>query len=277
MKQFVFITLLMCFDCFSGLQADTLPSYPLEFSQVRQIHSKSNNKDYELYIRLPGSYENTKTKYPLIIINDVKYGFPIASGIMHLMGGVDIKEAILVGISYSKGDSGDLSRTRDYTPTNTMERPVSGHAKNYVQFIGEQVIPEIQKHYRVDNNNKIFVGHSFGGLLGSYILFNKPEMFDHYILGSPSLWYDDKVMFELESKYATQHKDLKANVVSYVGSEENNYYPMTDNLLAFEKILRSRHYPNLKMHVEVLEGETHYSVFPGLLSKGLRAVIPLKK
>lgn len=254
--------------------ADTLPAYPLEFSQVRQIHSESNNKDYELYIRLPNSYENTKTNYPLIIINDVKYGLPIASGIMHLMGGVDIKEAILVGISYSKGDSGDLSRTRDYTPTNTLERPGSGQAKNYMQFIGDQVIPEIKKYYRIDDNNKVFVGHSFGGLLGIYILFNKPEMFDHYVLGSPSLWYDDKVMFDLEAKYAAQHKDLEANVVSYVGSKENNYRTMVDDLLDFEKILRSRQYPGLKLHVEVLADETHYSVFPALLSKGLVKVIP---
>lgn len=84
---------------------------------MRQIHAQSNNKDYELYIRLPNSYANTKSTYPLIVINDVKYAFPIASGMMHLMGDVDIKEAILVGTSYSKGDRGDFRRRRDYTPT----------------------------------------------------------------------------------------------------------------------------------------------------------------
>lgn len=275
MKRLFFTTAFLLAASLN-LQANSLPAYMLEFSEVRQLHANAINKDYELYIRLPNSYATTKKKYPLILINDVKYAFPIASGMMHLMGGNDIQEAILVGISYSKGDAGDLSRTRDYTPTNTKERPVSGHADNYVTFIADQVIPEIQKHYRVDNNNKIFVGHSFGGLLGTYILFHQPELFDHYILGSPSLWYDDKVMFDMEAGYAKTHKDLKANVVSYVGSNENNVYPMVDNLLAFEKMLNARNYPQLRLHVEVLKDEKHHSVFPVLLSKGLREVIPLK-
>ena len=269
---------LLALCCALQVQADenSLPAYPLEFSQVRQIHAQSNNKDYELYIRLPNSYVNTKTNYPLIVINDVKYAFPIASGMMHLMGGVDIKEAILVGISYSKGDTGDFSRTRDYTPTHTPERPVSGHAKDYVQFIASQVIPKMKKHYRVDDRHKVFVGHSFGGLLGTYILTHQPELFDHYILGSPSLWYDDKVMFEMEANYAKQHKDMKANVAFFVGSKENITRLMVDDLLAFETQLRSRQYLNLKISVEVLQGETHYSVFPALLSKGLVKVIPKK-
>lgn len=267
---------LCCFALQAQADENSLPAYSLEFSQVRQIHAQSNNKDYELYIRLPNSYANTKINYPLIVINDVKYAFPIASGMMHLMGGVDIKEAILVGISYSKGDSGDFSRRRDYTPTAMADRPGSGHAKDYIQFIGQQIIPEIKKHYRVDDKNKVFVGHSYGGLLGTYILTHQPELFDHYILGSPSLWYDDKVMFEMEANYAKQHKDMKANVAFFVGSNENNTPPMVDDLLAFETQLRSRQYPNLKMTVEVLQGETHYSVFPALLSKGLVKVIPKK-
>lgn len=276
MKRIVCCISLVMFAYSSGLQANSysMPAYTLEFSQVRQIHSESNNKDYELYIRLPNSYANTKTNYPLIIINDVKYAFPIASGIMHLMGGVDIKEAILVGISYSKGDSGDFSRRRDYTPTAMEDRPGSGHAKEYIQFIGQQIIPEIKKHYRVDDKNKVFVGHSYGGLLGAYILTHQPELFDHYVLGSPSLWYDDGVMFKMEADYAKQHKDMKANVAFFVGSNENNIRSMVDDLLAFEIQLRGRQYPNLNMTVEVLQGETHYSVFPALLSKGLVKMIP---
>ena len=265
---------LCCPALYGQANENVLPAYSLEFSQVRQIHSESNNKEYELYIRLPNSYATTKTNYPLIVINDVKYAFPIASGMMHLMGGVDIKEAILVGISYSKGDSGDLSRRRDYTPTAMADRPGSGNAKEYVQFIGQQIIPEIKKYYRVDDKNKVFVGHSYGGLLGAYILTHQPELFDHYVLGSPSLWYDNEVMFKMEADYAKQHKDMKANVAFFVGSNENNYRPMVDDLLEFETQLRARQYPNLKMTVEVLQGETHYSVFPALLSKGLVKVIP---
>lgn len=48
-------------------------------------------------------------------------------------------------------------------------------------------------------------------------------------------------------------------------------------MLAMEKQLRSRNYEGLSLRVEVVQGENHHSVFPGLLSKGLMATLPLKK
>jgi predicted alpha/beta superfamily hydrolase len=204
------------------------------------------------------------------------------------MGDRVVKEAIVVGVSYSKGDDSTISRTRDYTPTyspnepnghSTAARKVSGHAKEYTAFLADQVIPLMQQHYRVDSSNKIFVGHSFGGLLGSYILVNRPEIFDHYIIGSPSLWYDKKVIFEMERQYAQKHKTLKAHAMIYVDDNDDspNNKKMAEDVLAFEKVLRSRNYSGLDLQVEIIKGENHHSVFPGLLSRGLMAAIPLKK
>lgn len=252
------------------------------------IHAKSNNKDYELYIQLPQSYQETTATYPLIVVNDSRFAFPITNGAMALMGGNVVKEAIVVGVSYAKGEDRTISRTRDYTPTYSPDEPnghsvearkVSGQAKAYANFLADQVIPLIQKKYRVDEHNKIFIGHSFGGLLGSYILVNRPEIFDHYIIGSPSLWYDNKVIFDMEKAYASKHKSLKAHAMIYVDDNDSqlNNKKMADDVLAFEKVLRSRNYTGLRLEVEVIAGENHHSVFPGLVSKGLMAAIPLDK
>lgn len=270
----------------NSVYSEELPAFNLPYSEVRSVHANSNKKDYELYIQLPASYAESTKNYPLVLVNDSRFAFPSASGAMQLMGGQVIQEAILVGISYSKGDDRGVSRTRDYTPTfspveknghSSASRLVSGHAKEYVSFIESQVIPLIQKNYRVDHKNKIFVGHSYGGLLGTYILFKKPELFTHYIIGSPSLWYDNGVMFNMEAEYAKSNKKLPVNVSMYVGSLENDYNPMVDDLLKMEKQLRSRHYSGLNLRVEVIKDENHHSVFPGLLSRGLMAAIPLKK
>lgn len=268
--------------------SEELPAFSLPHSEVRSIHANSNNKDYELYIQLPASYPESTKNYPLVLVNDSRFAFPSASGAIQLMGGQVIQEAILVGISYSKGDDRGVSRTRDYTPTfspmeksghSSASRLASGHAKEYVEFIADQVIPLLQKKYRIDPANKVFVGHSFGGLLGSYILVNRPEIFDHYIIGSPSLWYDNKVIFQMEKQYAKKQKTLAANVMIYADDNDgsSNNTQMADDVLAFEKILRSRNYTGLKLKVEIIKGENHHSVFPGLLSRGLMAAIPLKK
>lgn len=285
-KSFV---LALAFSAAAGFAgAEELPTFNLPRSEVRQIHADSNNKNYELYIQLPASYKKSTTSYPLIIVNDSRFAFPMTSGVMELMGDRVVREAIVVGISYSQGDDGTISRTRDYTPTNAPNEPngysveskkASGHAKEYAAFLADQVIPLLQKNYRVDAQNKIFVGHSFGGLLGCYILVNRPGIFDHYIIGSPSLWYDNKVLFAMEEKFSKQNKNLKAHAMIYVDDNDSalNNKKMADDVLAFEKALRSRHYPDLNLEVAVIEGENHHSVFPGLLSRGLIASIPLKK
>lgn len=266
--------------------SEELAAYNFPRSEVRSIHAESNKKDYELYIQLPASYAESTKKYPMVLVNDSRFAFPSASGAMQLMGGQVIQEAILVGISYSKGDDKGVSRTRDFTPTfspveknghSSPARLASGHAKEYVSFIESQVILLMQKNYRVDQKHKVFVGHSYGGLLGTYILFKKPELFTHYIIGSPSLWYDNGVMFKMEAEYAKSNKQLPAHVSMYVGSLENDYNPMVDDLLKLEKQLRSRKYSGFHLKVEVIKDENHHSVFPGLLSRGLMAAIPLKK
>ncbi len=257
-------------------------TYPL--SEVRELRADSNGKDYQLFIQLPQSYKNSNKAYPLILVNDSRFAFPVASGAMALMGDRVVKEAIVVGISYAKGDDYGVSRTRDYTPTYSLHeasahsdaaRAASGHAKEYVQFIEHQVFPLLKEKYRIDNANKIFVGHSFGGLLGAYIVTNKPSLFDHYIIGSPSLWYDKNVIFKMEAEYAKHNKDLKAHVCIYVDADSTRTNSMVADVLTLEKSLRSRNYKSLRLDIEVLKNENHHSVFPALLSKGLMQSIPI--
>lgn len=288
-RKFMALCLFVFIACSSVLAyANQVPPFGFPPFETMHIHSKSNNKDYELYVQLPKSYQDTQKSYPIIIVNDSSWGFPITNGAMTLMGGNVVQEAIVVGVSYAKGEDRTISRTRDYTPTYSPKEPnghssearkASGHAKEYTAFLAEQVIPLMQKKYRVDMTNKIFVGHSFGGLLGCYILVNRPDVFDHYIIGSPSLWYDNKVIFEMEKTYAENHKELNAHVMIYVDDNEGSLMDqkMADNVLAFEKVLRSRNYAGLQVETEIIKGENHHSVFPGLVSKGLMAAIPLNK
>ena len=284
---FLVLAITCIVDYIHAEDAHGLPPYGYPEFDIINIHASSNNKDYELYVQLPESYKNSNTAYPLIIVNDSRFAFPITNGAMALMGNNVVKEAIVVGVSYSRGDDRTISRTRDYTPTYSPNEPnghssaarkVSGHAREYMDFLAGQVMPFLAKKYRVDTNNKIFVGHSFGGLLGCYILVNRPQAFDHYIIGSPSLWYDDRVIFKMEQEYAKTHTALKAHAMIYVDDNDGslNDRKMADNVLEFEKTLRSRKYTGLKLRVEVIKNENHHSVFPGLLSRGLMAAIPLK-
>lgn len=271
-----------------SLQAESASGYRIPQTEILQITSKINHQKYELYIRLPRNYETSKQSFPVAVLQDSGFSFPIASGIAGLMGGRDIEDLILVGVSYSKDTTPQISRTRDYTPTfapnekgaHSLEaQKYSGKAKEYIKFIEMEVIPLISHKYRLDNNKRIFIGHSFAGLLGAYILLINPELFDTYILGSPSLWYDKGAIFRLEEEHSKTNKSMNATVFMYIGEEESisKRSNMVQDLLNYEKILRSRNYKDLKVQTHIIKGATHFSSFPLLLPDALQRAIPLSK
>ncbi|AOT06411.1 alpha/beta hydrolase [Pseudoalteromonas luteoviolacea] len=256
-------------------QAYASDRFTIHNTQTLKITSKFNLQNYELYVRLPKGYNKSKRTYPLVLINDTSYSIATASGILHLIEGRDIEEVIVVGISYSQGTNPLLSRTRDYTPTFAPDetgghskeaQQVSGQANRYVKFIDKQVLPLIIRSFRVDESRKTFVGHSYGGLLGTYILLHQPSLFESYILGSPSFWYDNRVIFEMERHYAEHNESLPAIARYYIGGNEG---AMVTDLKAFVDILDKRQYQNFDYGYKVISNASHFSVFALLLTEGL--------
>nr|WP_233411136.1 alpha/beta hydrolase-fold protein [Rugamonas sp. CCM 8940] len=180
---------------------------------------------------MPDSYREGNKRYPVLFVVDANYSFPVVRNIaQRLNKHAGMEEVVVVGLSYAKGDGGVFSRRRDYTPTvprnndyrsDTPGRQAAfGEAAAYGKFVSGEVFPFIASNYRVDMARKVFIGHSYGSLLGPQILLTEPRTFDHYILGSPSLWYDAGVMFDREKAYAATHKDLPASVFFGIGGLE---------------------------------------------------------
>ena len=286
--------LLSC--CFaSGLAVAAVPTpYVLDGTEVRDVHAGALNRDYQVFVALPDSYRSSNRRYPVVFVVDANYAFPVARGIaQRLAKHAGMEEAIVVGLSYAKGDSSGYSRRRDYTPSIPRGEYVSdmpgrnaafGEAQAYGRFIAADVFPLIAANYRADMGRKIFVGHSYGSLLGLQLLLSEPATFDHYILGSPSLWFDQGVMFDREQAYAKGHKDMRASVFFGIGGRETlakdrkrsrteENADMVADLCDFDAALKSHRYPNLKSRLEVFADEDHASVFPLVLTHGLRAYL----
>lgn len=267
--------------------------YVLAGTEVRSLHASRLNRDYPLFISLPASYKTAPQRnYPVLFVTDADYAFPLVRSIGRRVGngGKDLEEFILVGLGYATGDTPIYSRQRDYTPSPQGEKqptsdmpgrpPVFGEAEGYRQFIASEVIPFIAKNYRIDMSRKVFAGHSYGALLGMQALFTEPGMFDAYILGSPSIWYDHKLMFTRERAYAASHKDLKARVYMAIGGFEtvkpgaknpryNRDSDMVRDMQEMERVLKSRRYPGLSIRSEVVADEDHLTVAPAILTRGL--------
>jgi predicted alpha/beta superfamily hydrolase len=273
---------------------EQFPAWELPNTQVHQLPAQNTGRHYEVWVELPPSYGKTDKNFPVLFVSDANYAFPLIRSIRNRLGagGQNIEDFVIVGLSYAKEDNPTDSRSLDYTPTNVLKREKKpgenfgakayGGATLYVEYLRQQVIPFVLKNYQVDPKRKLFVGHSYGGLLGAQILLTQPDTFDTYILSSPSLWFDDKTMFRLEQQYAAKQKDLKARVQLYAAEFEQikpgpryaNRVSIVEDTLLFEKNLKSRNYPGLQIQSQIIADEDHLSVFPSMISRALVKLLP---
>lgn len=265
-RQTSLLTILLLTAVKVAAQPVTLPR-----TEMRDIHSKTNDVAYTLYVSLPPEYKQSETRrYPVVYLLDAGYSFAIAHNVVeHLVERRHLDPLILVAIAYQRPPQYRLDRTRDYTPTRTLKggygpeyQRHSGGGPKFLRFITEELIPFVEANYRT-SPRRTLVGHSYGGLFGSWVMLSSPGIFDHYILVSPSLWYDDRMMLGLEAA-----EPIGGKVYLAVGASEAAEMPR--DLQTFAGRLKK--HPGLRVRQEVLEGETHNSVFPSAMSRGIRWV-----
>ncbi len=266
-------------------------------TEVRLLKSSYVDQEFRLSIALPLGYAaGTEERYPVLYLLDGDFAFPLAvSTIRGLQLGQEAPQMIIVGIGYPTDSLGDwfVRRTRDYTPTDgenlgerireafpgLPEKIPGGGAAAFLRFIRDELMPFIHENYRADPDDRAFMGDSLGGLFGLYTLFHHPDTFGRYIVGSPSIWWDGAVTFEYGRAFAERSSELAARVFMSVGSleepgstEESAAAKMVSNVREMDRVLRERKYAGLELTTHVFDDETHLSVIPATLSRGLRVV-----
>jgi hypothetical protein len=257
------------------------PPVELPGTERRFLQATSNGVEYELYVSLPNDYDATMRRYPVIYLLDADDSFAIARNVVeHLSDRDHLTRAVIVGIAYHGPPAYRMNRTRDYTPKYSPNggygpeyQAVSGGGPQFLAFIEHELVPFIEREYRV-TEKRVLVGHSYGGLFASWTLLTRPRLFDGYVIVSPSLWYDDHWIFDMERRRRDAFRDASARVFLSVGSREiNNLYDMPADLDRFAAVLEVLEFPALRLRWSIEENETHNSIFPGALSDGLRFVL----
>jgi predicted alpha/beta superfamily hydrolase len=267
--------------------------YELPSTEVHRIDAKALGRAYDVVVWLPPSYASSPDrKYPVLFTTDMPQSLPLVIGLHRRLRASErgLEDAIIVGLGYAVGDTGEYSRRRDYTPTphgdidavsDMPGRPVAyGEAEGYRLHLRDEVFPYLQSRYRIDPARRIYAGHSYGGLFGTHVLLTEPTMFRKYILMSPSLWYGRRLMIARERGYATRHKDMPADAYFLIGGEETVPDPdtepfgqsrmaMVEDMDELTSTLKGRNYPSLKVQSRVFPGEDHGSVYPDALRAGM--------
>ena len=167
---------------------------------IRSAILKENRK---IIIRLPDEYDTSKRTYPVLYLLDGNNSNLIetVSAMNKLGSDVNIPKMIVVAI-------GNTDRDRDMMPLSTKQYavPVAG-AEKFLSFIGDELIPQIDKKYRT-NQQRILCGKSLSGLFTLYVLLTKPQLFESYIGRSAGWLRDMNDYFTTLTDKAFQQPDL---------------------------------------------------------------------
>ena len=211
---------------------------PVHAQQTKEeIVSTKTGDTYELIIRKPKTFDTTKS-YHLVYFTDA--GINSGKAILS-QPEENMKNCILIGIAH-RGDW-DTKRQRDFIASDAggYSDKDFGQASKFFLFMKDELMPYVNKRF-TKQKSKVFIGHSFGGLLALYISMKENKLFDHYYAVSPSVWANYYELMKIEKNYAIKNKEYNSAISIYAGSLEylNKVLTSSKNftLLSKEEIIR---------------------------------------
>ena len=176
------------------------------------------------------------------------------------------KTVLIVGIGYDSPLAYDIKRrTRDLTPAASGEEYANGGgATEFYDFVKDELFPLVEKKYSTAKSDKIYFGHSFGGLFGIYALLRDDGIFDEFFIASPSLWWGESQLIRDALDEGKLRSNLKAKFIMLVAGSREIRKGKTDKagiLKAADlaEILKTK---GLSCEFRLYEGASHGEVIP---------------
>ncbi|MDZ4822461.1 MAG: alpha/beta hydrolase-fold protein [Flavobacteriales bacterium] len=267
--------LLMVFSC-TEAQIETQPKTvkPFVLAQIQHLESAILSETRTLNIYFPDGYSpDSSYTYPVIYLFDgsANEDFVHTVGVVQFQTMIGkILPSIVVGIA-------NVDRKRDFTfPTNNAQDkkdyPTTGGSENFISFIEKELQPFIEKTYKV-NESKTIVGQSLGGLLAAEILLKKSQLFTHYIIVSPSLWWDDESLLKQCNELLAKQSVEERNIFITVGNEDDQ---MEAEAIKLAEILKQSKANNWNVNFIPMPEEDHLTILHNALYKGFPMMLPTR-
>ncbi len=265
------ILVLMASICLNA--QSSAPVQPLTIGVVHTLHSEILKEDRVINLYLPPNYDPQKA-YPVLYLLDGS----MDEDFLHITGLVQfftlmftMPDVIIAGIS-------NVDRKRDFTfHTDLIELkekyPTTGHSAQFIDFLEKELQPYIHKHYKT-NETKYLIGQSLGGLLATEILLKKPDLFTHYFIVSPSLWWDNESLLKNAHQYTNSLKEKALYV--YLSAGKNEDAIMQKEAKAIYKILSESGNKKLKTRFYLVPKENHATILHNSIYQAFLGLFPCK-
>jgi hypothetical protein len=161
-------------------------------------------------VNVPGEAASNKDRYPVLYLLDGDGHFSSVVGMIQQLstgGNNNCPKMIVVAIP-------NTDRARDLTPTHIDADPpmmdsasskTSGGGENFIAFIEKELMPYIESKYPTAPY-KMFIGHSFGGLLVMQTFIHHTDLFNSYVCIDPSMWWDKQTLLKQAEKVLAEKR-----------------------------------------------------------------------
>ncbi len=237
------------------------------------LQSNILNEAREYWVSLPESYNNEGSSYksyPVLIVLDGNSHFRSITGMVNYMssgynGNTRIPEMIVVAIQ-------NVDRRRDFTPDKiiTKRENTSGGGENFLSFLEDELIPELDQTYRTDPYRILF-GHSLGGLLATHAYMKEKTLFNAFIAVDPSFGTWDAVTMDEKLDAVTDNSFERFIYIATANWGKRNSRNRDRHVRLYEA-LNSKCESEFPGKLEYFENENHGSVPPIAFYNGISVI-----
>ena len=282
-NNFFLLLILLANAGFAQANDKAVESKPLVIGSTVKLPSATLGETRTVNIYLPEDYNPKDTvKYPVIYIPDggIEEDFLHIAGIVryNTQPWVDrFPRSIVVGIE-------NTNRKRDFTFAVTSidfvekigfkktQFPAYGGSAKYIAFLENELQPYINTQFKTNNHNTI-IGESLAGLLCTEILLKHRELFDTYIIITPSLWWGNRSLLYEAPHLLQSAKGHKAKVYVAACAEKEDQ-GMYDAAVALNGILQKNGGSNTKTYYDYLPDEIHSTVIHQAVYNAFKLLYP---
>jgi len=175
------------------------------------VRAATSGDEYRLDIAFPDG-EQPAAGWPVLYLLDSTGSFGTCVEAVRRMGrrpdATGVSPLVVAGISSASGYD-TARRQRDYTTIpedREVDAGANGGAEAFLDFIENQIKPEVAARLPVDASRETLCGHSLAGFFALWALTERPSAFQCYAAISPSIWWDKPALLNGAAQLLAQRQ-----------------------------------------------------------------------
>ena len=259
---------------------------PYSPSGARQLllHSDRVGRDFLVVVTPPptssvldgsvsGHRRSANQKYPAIYALDAGWG--IAGPLAQMMAQTQIMSpAYVISIGYPAGQADPRNADLLHRALSDNGQTYGGGGTVFQKFLTQDLRPFLESRYPLDPEKAILFGHSFGGLFAANVLASSPEAFSGYIIGSPSVWADSRLLPQLAAAVSKGKGQRVYLAAGGLETEDLGGKRTPTVVQGIDEIAATLAAPTFKVEKHIFVGSTHISYYPMLVPAAFAWMLP---